>query len=55
MALSPDEIERYARQGEAWLLTETIGLEDIVNLDSIGCALSMKEVYDRVFEDFPKG
>jgi Uma2 family endonuclease len=42
-------IERYIRQGDAWVLTETEGLEGVVNLGSIGCVLTMSEVYDRVF------
>ncbi|PZN80965.1 MAG: hypothetical protein DM484_09155 [Candidatus Methylumidiphilus alinenensis] len=42
-------IERYVRQGEAWVLTETAGLEGLVNLDSIGCVLAMNEVYYSVF------
>ena len=42
-------IERYVRQGDAWVLTETAGLEGLVNLDSIGCFLAMNEVYYSVF------
>ncbi len=43
-------IEHYLRQGGVWVLTETEGLEDAVRLESIGCILSMNEVYDRVFD-----
>jgi len=43
-------IERYVRQGDAWILTETSGLDGMVNLESIGCVLAMSEVYDRVFD-----
>jgi len=42
-------IERYVRQGDAWVLTETAGLDGLVNLDSIGCVLAMNEVYYSVF------
>lgn len=41
-------IEHYVRQGEAWLLTEAVGLEASVPLDSIGCVLSLREIYDKV-------
>jgi hypothetical protein len=43
-------IEHYARQNDAWMLTETSGLESVVNLEAINCALSLREVYDRVFD-----
>ena len=42
-------IERYFRQGEAWVLTETAGFDKVVNLDAIGCVLAMNEVYYSVF------
>ena len=42
-------IERYVRKGEAWVLTETAGLDGLVNLDSIGCFLALNEVYFSVF------
>ncbi|HSL72022.1 MAG TPA: Uma2 family endonuclease [Longimicrobiales bacterium] len=42
-------IERYRRQGEReWVLTEAIGLEESVPLDSVGCVLPLRDVYDRV-------
>lgn len=47
-------IERYVRQGDAWLLTETAGLDASVHLESIDCVLSLKEIYDKVaFEPDP--
>ncbi len=45
-------IERYVRQGDAWVLTEIDGLEGVVSLDAIGCVLAMSEVYDRVLQRF---
>jgi Uma2 family endonuclease len=42
-------IERYLRQTESWLLTETLGLDAIVELSSIGCMLNLREVYDKVW------
>ena len=44
-------IERYARQGDVWILTEALGLEASVPLESIDCVLSLREVYDKVLDD----
>jgi Uma2 family endonuclease len=42
-------VEQYARQAEGqWLLTVTSGLEGIVSLPSIGCALALREVYRKI-------
>ncbi len=40
--------EHYARQGEKWLLTEFSRKDDLVRLESIGCELPLKEIYDKV-------
>jgi Uma2 family endonuclease len=44
-------IERYVRQGDVWILTEAVGLEASVPLESIDCVLSLREVYDKVLDD----
>ena len=44
-------IERYIRQGDVWILTEALGLEASIPLESIDCVLSLREVYDKVLED----
>jgi len=45
-------IEQYTRQEEGhWLLAETRSLEGVVDLESIGCSLSLRDVYDRVSLD----
>ena len=44
-------IERYLRQGDVWILTEAVGLEASVPLESIDCVLSLREVYDKVLDD----
>ncbi|MDT4330679.1 Uma2 family endonuclease [Methylomonas sp. MED-D] len=44
-------IERYLRQGEVWILSESLGLDANVPLESIDCQLSLREVYDKVCED----
>ncbi len=43
--------EHYARQTsntDQWLLTEISGLDGLLSLPSIGCAVAMQDVYDRV-------
>lgn len=41
-------IERYIRQEDGWLLTEAKGMEASIELSSIGCALTLADVYDKV-------
>jgi len=43
-------IERYQRQGDVWILSEAEGLDVSVSLESIGCILSLREVYDKVLD-----
>lgn len=43
-------IERYLRQGDVWILSEALGLEASVSLESIDCILSLREVYDKVVD-----
>jgi Uma2 family endonuclease len=52
LLVSQDEyrVEHYARQPDGrWLLTEYRSREDTLALDSIGCRLSLAEIYDKVF------
>jgi Uma2 family endonuclease len=51
VAQDQPSIERYLRQGDVWLLTEAVELDAIVSLESIDCALSLREVYDKVLDD----
>lgn len=44
-------VERYIRQGDVWVLSEADDLDAVMPLDSIGCTLSLREVYDKVFAD----
>jgi len=44
-------IERYQRQGDVWILSEAVGLDAAVSLESIDCVLSLSEVYDKVLDD----
>lgn len=50
LVVSQDQprIERYARQDQGWILTETEGLEGVVKLEAIDCILALREVYDKV-------
>lgn len=41
-------IEHYVRQQEAWVLTDSEGLDAVVDMEAIGCKLALREVYDRV-------
>lgn len=43
-------IERYQRRGDIWILTEAVGLDVSMSLESIDCVLSLREVYDKVLE-----
>ena len=41
--------EHYTRQGDnQWVLTEVAGLDAVLNLASLGCALPLPAVYERV-------
>lgn len=44
-------IERYMRQDDVWILSEAIGFEASMPLESIDCVLSLREVYDKVLDD----
>lgn len=42
-------IEVFTRTSDtSWSLTEYVGLEAVVPLSSIGCQLSLREIYDRI-------
>ena len=42
-------VEHYAREaGSRWLLTEYGGLDDTIDLTSVGCRLHLREMYERV-------
>lgn len=51
VAQDQPSIERYLRQGDVWILSEAVGLDAGVVLESIGCTLSLREVYDKVLGD----
>jgi Uma2 family endonuclease len=42
-------VEHWIRELEHWILTETDQLASTLELPSIGCTLSLADVYDRVF------
>lgn len=41
-------VERFSRQGEHWLLTDAISLDDVIELSSIGCTLPLRDIYKKV-------
>jgi Uma2 family endonuclease len=45
-------VERYVRQGSDWLLTAFHDPDDTLRLESIGCAVTLREIYDLV--EFPE-
>ena len=51
IAQDQPSIERYVRQGDVWILSEAVGLDAVVTLESIDCTLSLREVYDKVLDD----
>lgn len=51
VAQDQPSIERYQRQGDVWILTEAVGLDAAMSLESIDCMLSLREVYDKVLDD----
>ena len=42
-------IGHFVREGYQWLFSETGGLENKIELKSVGCVLELAEVYDKVF------
>ncbi len=51
-------IEKYAKRADGrWLLSDYRAPEDVVELGSVGCALALREVYEKVAlpPDDPKG
>lgn len=41
-------VEDWMRRGESWFLSESDRIEGSLRLDSIGCAIPLREIYDRV-------
>jgi Uma2 family endonuclease len=41
-------IEIYARHGDKWILTEAAGLDASITLESIGCVISLADVYAQI-------
>jgi Uma2 family endonuclease len=45
-------VERYTRRGDEWLLTELSDINDELQLVSINCVLTLREIYARI--EFPE-
>jgi Uma2 family endonuclease len=41
-------VEHYVRQGDQWVLSEISDPSGTLHLSSIGCALALRDIYDRV-------
>lgn len=41
-------VERYARQGDQWVLAELSALEDVLHVDAIWCSVRLSDIYERV-------
>lgn len=41
-------VEHYVRQEDGWLLTEISDLDGTLRLAAIGCAISVRDIYDKV-------
>ena len=50
MLVAQDEVlvERFVRQGEEWVHSEIRSLDATLVLESIGCAIPLREVYAKV-------
>lgn len=44
-------VEHYARQGKQWLLKPLSDLDDTLQIDSIGCVVSLRDIYAKVSFD----
>ena len=51
VAQDQPNIERYVRRGDVWILSEVMGIDTSIILECIECALSLREVYDKVLDD----
>jgi Uma2 family endonuclease len=45
-------VEQYVRQGEKWVLAELSGRDDVLQLESVDCEVSLREIYLKV--EFPE-
>jgi len=45
-------IEQYVRHGEHWMLSEISDLAGSVRIETLGCEVSLRDIYDRV--EFPE-
>ena len=41
-------VERFTRQGDDWILSVFTSLDDTLRLVSVGCEVSLREIYDKV-------
>ena len=54
VATERPRVERFARQGDVWVLSEADGLDATLALDALGCRIPLAAIYERVtFPDPP--
>ena len=41
-------VEQYVRHGEHWMLSEISDPEDILRIETLGCEIALRDIYDRV-------
>jgi Uma2 family endonuclease len=41
-------VEQFVRHGDHWMLSEINGPDGILRIDTLGCELALREVYERV-------
>jgi Uma2 family endonuclease len=41
-------VEQFVRRGEHWVLTEIIGPEGVLCIESLGCEIPLQDIYERV-------
>ncbi|MBI5591552.1 MAG: Uma2 family endonuclease [Deltaproteobacteria bacterium] len=41
-------VEQYSRKGKQWILGEIRGIDENIQLNSIGCTLSLRDIYHKV-------
>ncbi len=47
-------VEHYVRANDHWILTDTIGLDAMLDLPSIQCRMALTDIYEKVvFDDAP--
>lgn len=41
-------VERYVRHGDHWMLSEIADLDGVLRIETLGCEVALRDVYERV-------